>query len=310
MANARNLLSRKQFNKIFSIFRLYSKNEDKSNTDINQKRAQIMARGLPKRRPITGVDKIVLISSGKGGVGKSTTAVNIAVALKALHPEKSIGLLDADIFGPSIPLMMNINESPCVTNNNLMIPLVNYGIKCMSMGFLLEKGAPVIWRGLMVMQALDKLMRQVDWGDKIDYLIVDTPPGTGDTHLSLVQNLPIAGVILVTTPQTAAVQVMKRGANMFTKLNVPIIGIIENMSSVNCPSCKKDVPLYGSDDGQCDELEKTAKELCLPVLSRFPLNRNISDGSDKGVPIVISCPNCTESNNFKLVANKIVNSFK
>lgn len=151
-----------------------------------------MARGLPKVKPIDGVKHIVLVASGKGGVGKSTTSVNLAVSLKVLQPEKNVGLLDADVFGPSIPLMMNLKETPLLTKDNLMKPLINYNIKCISMGFLVAEDAPVIWRGLMVMQALEKLLRQVFW-DSIDYLIVDTPPGTGDTHLSLIQNIPISG---------------------------------------------------------------------------------------------------------------------
>ncbi|KAK9719025.1 NUBPL iron-transfer P-loop NTPase [Popillia japonica] len=194
----------KQFRNAMKI-QVYS-NQTPPKSELEKRQAQMMARSLPKIKSIPGVQNIILISSGKGGVGKSTTAVNLAVALKLVNPDKNIGLLDADVFGPSVPLMMNLNDTPLLNNDNLMIPLENYGIKCMSMGFLIAEDAALIWRGLMVMQALDRLMRQVAWGN-IDYLIVDTPPGTGDTHLSLVQNLPIKGVILVTTPQTAAVDV-------------------------------------------------------------------------------------------------------
>lgn len=156
----------------------------------------------------------------------------------------NVGLLDADVFGPSVPLMMDLNESPLLTDDNKMIPPTNYGVKCMSMGFLVTEKSAVIWRGLMVMSALDRLLRQVQWGP-LDYLVVDTPPGTGDTLLSLIQNLPISGVIMVTTPQKAAVQVTRRGGSMLQKLSVPIIGIVENMSFFQCPKCSHEVSLFG-----------------------------------------------------------------
>lgn len=278
------MISRKTLPKLLyahtegSLFLCSKLNYSSENVQTHQK--NLMARGLPKQKPIDGVKDIILVSSGKGGVGKSTTAVNISTALKLVHPEKKVGLLDTDIFGPSIPLMMNLHETPFLTKNNLMEPLVNYGVKCMSFGFLIEEGAPVVWRGLMVMQALEKLMRQVDWGE-LDYLIVDTPPGTGDTHLSLIQNLPISGVILVTTPQVAALQVTKRGALMYRKLNIPVAGLIENMSTVQCPSCSTSFKVFG------DGTQKLAEELDLEILESFPLNEHISDGGDRGVPIVL-----------------------
>lgn len=207
-----------------------------------------MAKGLPKQRPIAGVKQILLVASGKGGVGKSTTSVNLATAMKTLEPDKLVGLLDADVFGPTIPLMMNLHQLPLINDDGLMEPLVNYGVKCMSMGFLVSETSPVIWRGLMVMSALDKLIRQVAWGP-LDYLIIDTPPGTGDTLLSLIQNIQVSGVLLVTTPQRAATEVAMRGGKMFQKLNVPVAGLVENMSSISCPKCHHDVPLFGDCSG-------------------------------------------------------------
>ncbi|PSN36836.1 Iron-sulfur protein NUBPL [Blattella germanica] len=212
---------------------------------LENRQAQLMARGLPKQKPIYNVKKILLVASGKGGVGKSTTAVNLAAALKSIEPSKEVGLLDADVYGPSIPLMMNLHETPLLNKEDKMIPLINYGLQCMSMGFLVDEKSPVMWRGLMVMSALEKLLRQVAW-KPVDYLIVDTPPGTGDTHLSLIQNLPIAGVLLVTTPQAAALDVARRGAKMFQRLNVPVVGIVQNMSTVVCPNCHHSLTLYGN----------------------------------------------------------------
>ncbi|KAF7268809.1 hypothetical protein GWI33_018156 [Rhynchophorus ferrugineus] len=270
-----------------------------SSESIKAHQKEIMARGLPKQKPIVGVNDIVLVSSGKGGVGKSTTAVNLSTVLKIVYPKKKIGLLDTDIFGPTIPLMMNLHETPILTKQNLMKPLINYGVKCMSFGFLIEEGSPVIWRGLLVMQALEKLMRQVDWGD-IDILIVDTPPGTGDTHLSLIQNLPISGVILVTTPQKAALEVTKRGAAMYQKLNIPLIGLIENMSNVVCPSCSNNIKIFGSDT------IIFAEKIGVNILESFPLNDRISIGGDKGVPVVLNTGS-VEFDLYKNVAYKINN---
>ncbi|XP_023015342.2 NUBP iron-sulfur cluster assembly factor, mitochondrial isoform X1 [Leptinotarsa decemlineata] len=267
--------------------------------ELEKRREELMARGLPKQKPIKGVKHIVLVCSGKGGVGKSTTSVNIAAALKANHPKKGVGLLDTDVFGPSIPLMMNLNETPILNKDNLMEPLTNYGVKCMSMGFLIEKTSAVIWRGLMVMQALEKLLRQVHWSE-IDYLVVDTPPGTGDTLLSLVQNLPISGVVLVTTPQTAALEVTRRGASMFNKLKVPIIGIVENMNYVKCSSCSENISIFGKGTSTL------ANELHCEILGSFPLDPRISCCTEKGMPIVVQDSTSDVSKVYKSVADHMV----
>ncbi|KAK7794224.1 hypothetical protein R5R35_012545 [Gryllus longicercus] len=269
-----------------------------SRSEIESKQKELMSRGLPKRKSITGVNQIVVVASGKGGVGKSTTAVNLAVALKLLNPNKTVGLLDTDIFGPSIPLMMNVQESPLLTKENKMIPLVNYGVACMSMGFLVDEKSPVVWRGLMVMSAIEKLLRQVDWGS-LDYLIVDTPPGTGDTQLSLIQNIPITGVLLVTTPQKAALQVTQRGAVLFQKLEVPVIGIVENMSHVVCPNCQHSSSLYGH--GTKD----LASNLGISLLQEIPLDPAITKYTDSGKPVVIAEPDSVQALAYKTLGRRV-----
>ncbi|KAG5312382.1 NUBPL protein, partial [Acromyrmex insinuator] len=267
--------------------------------NLEARQKEIMARSLPKRKRIKEVKQILLIASGKGGVGKSTTAVNLATALKIIEPKKSIGLLDADVFGPSIPLMMNIHESPVLNQENFMEPLVNYGVKCMSMGFLIDEKSPVVWRGLMVMSALDKLVNQVAWGP-LDYLIIDTPPGTGDTHLSLIQTLFITGALLVTTPQKVALEVTRRGANMFKKLNIPVAGIVENMSSVTCPKCMTEVPLFGN------ATLLLTKELGVGILQKIPMHDSIAESSDSGKPIVLAAPKSRQAEAYKELAEHVV----
>ncbi|EZA46718.1 hypothetical protein DMN91_005532 [Ooceraea biroi] len=277
----------------------YGTTIDSTRASQEARQREIMARGLPKRKRIKDVKQILLVASGKGGVGKSTTAVNLATALKIVEPGKSIGLLDADVFGPSVPLMMNIHESPMVNQENLMEPLVNYGVKCMSMGFLIGEASPVVWRGLMVMSALDKLINQVAWGP-LDYLIIDTPPGTGDTHLSLVQNLFIAGALLVTTPQKVALEVTRRGANMFKKLDIPVAGIVENMSTVTCPKCMTEISLFGN------ATLSLAKELGVDILQRIPMLESIAESSDSGKPIVLAAPKSRQAEIYKGLAKDVV----
>ena len=273
--------------------------KERNQLEIEMKRKEIMARGLPKQKPLKGVKQIFVVASGKGGVGKSTTAVNLSTALKIIEPKKSVGLLDADVFGPSIPLMMNIHLSPLTNDANLIEPLVNYGVKCMSMGFLIDDKSPVIWRGLMVMSAIEKLLHQVAW-DPLDYLIVDTPPGTGDTHLSLIQSLPVAGALLVTTPQQAAIQVTRRGANMFKRLNIPIAGIVENMSSIVCPNCKNEIPLYS------DGIKRMANELGVEILESVPLSEDIAQSCDNGKPIVLTAPKSIQARVYKHLAERVI----
>ncbi|XP_040599041.1 iron-sulfur protein NUBPL isoform X3 [Mesocricetus auratus] len=251
-----------------------------------------MSRGLPKQKPIEGVREVIVVASGKGGVGKSTTAVNLALALAANDSSKAVGLLDVDVYGPSIPKMMNLKGNPELSPNNLMRPLLNYGIACMSMGFLVEETAPVVWRGLMVMSAIEKLLRQVDWG-QLDYLVVDMPPGTGDVQLSVSQNIPISGAVIVSTPQDIALMDAHKGAEMFRKVHVPVLGLVQNMSVFQCPKCKHKTHIFGADGAR-----KLAQTLDLDVLGDVPLHLSIREASDKGQPVVFSQPESEEVLNF------------
>ncbi|XP_061467582.1 iron-sulfur protein NUBPL isoform X2 [Rhineura floridana] len=272
-------------NSVFSVrFRSSNANDDV----LKEKRSRIMAKGLPKQKPIQGVKQVLVIASGKGGVGKSTTAVNVALALATNDSTKAVGLLDADVYGPSIPKMMNLKGNPEVTPKNLMRPLVNYGIACMSIGFLVEETAPIVWRGLMVMSAVEKLLRQVDW-HQLDYLVIDMPPGTGDVQLSISQNIPIAGAVIVSTPQDIALLDARKGTEMFKKVNVPVLGLVQNMSLFQCPKCKYESHIFGADG-----VRNLARDLGLDVLGDIPLHVHIRETSDAGKPIVVSDPQSKE----------------
>ncbi|XP_026814715.1 iron-sulfur protein NUBPL isoform X1 [Rhopalosiphum maidis] len=273
----------------------------KNLSQLTKKQAELMRKKLPQKHPINGVNHIILVASGKGGVGKSTTAVNLATAIKCVAPNKDVGLLDADVFGPSIPLMMNLHETPLINNNNLMVPLINYGVKCMSMGNLITNQSAAIWRGLMVMGAIDKLIRGVSW-DHTDYLIVDTPPGTGDTHLSLAQNIPISGVLIVTTGQKAALDVTRRGITMYKKLNIPILGIIQNMSTMKCSKCSNENFIFG------DSVQELATQEKIDTLFSIPLDPIITNGCDSGQPIVITHPESSQVKTYKSLAEYLINS--
>ncbi|GAB0091949.1 iron-sulfur protein NUBPL [Sergentomyia squamirostris] len=227
-----------------------------------------MVRSLPKKKALPGVERIVMVASGKGGVGKSTAAVNLAVSLAQCG--QRVGLLDADLFGPSIPLMMNLKETPLVDENNRIIPPINYNVKCLSLGLLTDM-KPAIWRGPLVMSATERLLKGTVW-NPLDFLIIDTPPGTGDIHLSLMQNVPISGVLLVSTPQLAALRVTQRGAEMFKILQVPVLGLIENMSSVKCSNCGNNVEIFGR------ETDRIAEEMNIPILERIQIDPEVMKG--------------------------------
>lgn len=267
---------------------------------LQERQRQQMARGLPKQKPIPGVKQVIVVASGKGGVGKSTTAVNLALGLMANDMSKSVGLLDADVFGPSIPKLMNLKGNPELSDNNRMIPLTNYGVPCMSMGFLVDDVAPIVWRGLMVMSGIEKLLRQVDWGS-LDYLVVDMPPGTGDVQLSITQNIPIAGAVIVSTPQDIALLDARRGAEMFKKVNVPVLGLVQNMSVFQCPKCNHETHIFGSDGAR-----QLADTLGVTFLGDIPLHITIRETSDRGQPVVISSPNSPEAAAYRKVASAVV----
>ncbi|XP_059209766.1 iron-sulfur protein NUBPL isoform X1 [Centropristis striata] len=267
---------------------------------LQERQKQQMARGLPKQKPITGVKQVIVVASGKGGVGKSTTAVNLALGIMANDPNKSVGLLDADVYGPSIPKLMNLKGNPELSDHNLMIPLTNYGVPCMSMGFLVDEVAPIVWRGLMVMSGLEKLLRQVDWGS-LDYLVVDMPPGTGDVQLSISQNIPVAGAVIVSTPQDIALLDARRGAEMFKKVNVPVLGLVQNMSVFQCPNCNHQTHIFGSDGAR-----QLADTLGVRLLGDIPLHLNIRETSDRGKPVVVSSPDSPEAEAYRKVAFAVV----
>ncbi|MEX2179911.1 MAG: Mrp/NBP35 family ATP-binding protein [Gemmatimonadaceae bacterium] len=223
--------------------------------------------------------RVIAISSGKGGVGKSTIATNLAVALA--QSGARVGLMDADVYGPNIPRMMGVNSPPAVLNEKI-VPLEAHGVKIISLGFLIERDQPAIWRGPIVMKIMNQFLRDVAWGE-LDYFIVDMPPGTGDAQLSLVQATMVRGAVIVTTPQEVSVGDALRGAKMFQRVNVPVLGIIENMSWFECPHCGKPSALFGSGGG-----ERLAAELGLPLLGQVPLYPRIMEGADRGEPLVVA----------------------
>jgi ATP-binding protein involved in chromosome partitioning len=228
---------------------------------------------------VPGINRIVAVASGKGGVGKSTLSVNLACGLQ--HLGQKVGLLDCDIYGPSIPLMMGINQKPTISADDKMIPPSNHGVKLMSMGFLLEGDQPVIWRGPMIMKTIQQFVGAVEWGE-LDFLLVDLPPGTGDAQLSLCQTVPLDGGVIVTTPQEASLGVVRKGIAMFQKVNVPILGLVENMSYYTTPTGDR-VEIFGHGGGQSE-----AKRQNVPFLGEVPLFTEIREAGDRGVPLVVS----------------------
>ncbi|KAI5597017.1 hypothetical protein POPTR_002G042600v4 [Populus trichocarpa] len=252
---------------------------------------------------LEGVKDVIAVASGKGGVGKSTTAVNLAVAL-AKNCQLKVGLLDADVYGPSVPMMMKIDRKPDITEDKKMIPIENYGVKCMSMGFLVEKDAPIVWRGPMVMSALAKMTRGVDWGN-LDILVVDMPPGTGDAQLTMTQNLQLSGALIVSTPQDIALMDARRGANMFSKVDVPILGFVENMSFFKCPHCGEPSFIFGKEGTR-----NAAASMGYKLIGEIPLEVDIRKGSDEGVPVVISAPDSVISKAYGDTAQNVVSKLE
>ena len=254
------------------------------------------AAGAENQASIPGVKRIVAVSSAKGGVGKSTVAVNLALALR--RSGSKVALMDADVYGPSVPLMFGVEARPRSAGNKI-VPIERYGIDVMSMGFFLDDSSPVIWRGPMVMGLIRQFLRDVDWGEQ-DYLIVDMPPGTGDAALTLAQQVPISGAVIVTTPQEVALADVERGISMFRQVQVPVLGIVENMSYYVCPDCGERDELFGSGGG-----EALAKQFGVRLLAKLPLVAEVRAAGDAGEPIVSTAPNHPVSSEFVRLARSV-----
>ncbi len=255
------------------------------------------APGGPTPALLPGVAAIVAVASGKGGVGKSTTAVNLALGLAASGHKT--GLLDADIYGPSMPRMMGITGQPSSSDGTTLDAMENYGIKVMSMGFLVEEDTPMIWRGPMVQSALEQMMRDVSWGE-LDIMVVDMPPGTGDIHLTLAQKVPLTGAVIISTPQDIALMDARKGLNMFRKVGVPVFGLIENMSYFTCPKCGERSEIFSHGGAKIE-----ADRLGIDFLGEIPLDIIIRETSDGGRPIVVSEPESEHALTYRAIADKV-----
>lgn len=249
-----------------------------------------------KKSAIPGVRSIIAVASGKGGVGKSTVAVNLACALS--RKGYKVGLLDCDIYGPSIPLMMGVRVQPEVTDDERLIPPEKYGVKLMSIGFLMDENAPVIWRGPLIMKAIQQFLTYVVWGE-LDFLLVDLPPGTGDAQLSLCQTVPLTGGIVITTPQEASLGVVRRGIGMLEQVGVPILGIVENMSGFTMPDGQR-IDIFGTGGGKAE-----AERRGYALLGEVPLYIQIREGGDKGMPVVVADPTSEAAQCFLGIAQKL-----
>jgi len=250
--------------------------------------------GPPQQAGVPGIDAIIAVASGKGGVGKSTTAVNLALGLQANGLR--VGVLDADIYGPSMPRLLHITGRPEPVSGRVLKPLEGYGLKVMSMGFLVEEETPMIWRGPMVISALTQMLREVQWGE-LDVLVVDMPPGTGDAQLTMSQQVPLAGAIIVSTPQDLALIDARKGLNMFRRVDVPVLGIVENMSYFICPKCGERSDIFGHGGAQAE-----AERIGVPFLGAVPLHMDIRAKSDAGTPIVVSDPESEHAKIYRRIA--------
>lgn len=250
----------------------------------------------PEGNPLPGVKHIIAVSSGKGGVGKSTVTVNLAVALK--QQGYAVGLMDADIYGPNIPLMIGVSKEPGKEGEKIL-PAEGQGVKVISMGFFVPEDTPVVWRGPMVHSAIQQFFRDVVWGE-LDYLLIDLPPGTGDVPLTLSQLVPLTGAITVTTPQEVALQDVRKGMTMFKKVNVPLLGVIENMSYFVCGHCHERTEIFSTGGG-----ERAAQKFEIPFLGRIPIDPAIREGGDKGAPIVSNDPSSPQAQAFLQIAKTL-----
>lgn len=258
-------------------------------------------KALPDRTGIDGVKNILAVTSGKGGVGKSTVAINLAVALAKTGA--TVGLIDADIYGPNAPIMMGLSEANVTVRDEdgsqVLEPAFNHGVKMVSMGFLIDRDQPVVWRGPMLNGVIRQFLYQVQWGE-LDYMVVDMPPGTGDAQLTLAQAVPLAGAVIVTTPQDVAISDARRGLKMFEQLNVPILGLVENMSYFIPPDAPdKQYAIFGTDGG-----EKAATELGVELIGKVPMEMPVREGGDRGLPIVLAAPESASAKALMTVAQK------
>lgn len=250
-----------------------------------------------EKRPIAGVKKVIAVASGKGGVGKSTVSVNLALSL--YNQGYNVGILDADIYGPSVPTMLNIHKDPVVNADQKIIPIESHGLKVMSFGFFAPEETAVIWRGPMIMKALQQFFWDVDWGE-LDFLVIDLPPGTGDAQLTLVQSIPISGAVIVTTPQNMALLDAVKGIAMFQKTEVPILGVVENMSTFTCPTCGSESHIFGSGGA-----ERVSEKFSVPLLGHVPLIPEIRVAGDIGEPLT-AIPGHGVRSRFSEIAEKVV----
>ena len=256
----------------------------------------------PAKPGVPGIKHIVAVASGKGGVGKSTTTANLALAMAALG--KKVGVLDADIYGPSVPRLFNVSGRPEALSGRMLKPLEGYGIKVMSMGFMVEEETPMIWRGPMVISALTQMLREVAWGE-LDVLVVDMPPGTGDAQLTMAQQVPLAGAVIVSTPQDLALIDARKGLNMFKRVDVPVLGIVENMSYFLCPDCGGRHDIFGHGGARAE-----ADRLGVPFLGEVPLTMKIRETSDAGTPVVVSDPEGAVAGVYKDIAARVLASIE
>ncbi|KAH7319681.1 P-loop containing nucleoside triphosphate hydrolase protein [Stachybotrys elegans] len=253
---------------------------------------------MPKKRKITGVEKVIAVSSAKGGVGKSTVAANLSLAFSRLGLRA--GILDTDIFGPSIPTLFDLSGEPRLSSHNQLVPLTNYGVKTMSMGYLVGENAPVVWRGPMVMKAIQQLLHEVDWGG-LDVLVLDLPPGTGDTQLTITQQVVLDGAVIVTTPHTLATKDAVKGINMFKTVGIDILGLVQNMSLFQCPHCHSGTHVFGSNE----RVQRMCEEHGIKLIGDIPLHPNIGDDGEKGKPTVVSEPSSERASAFMNTAQLI-----
>ncbi len=259
--------------------------------------SKVSAHAVQKSlKPIDNVKNIIAVASGKGGVGKSTVAVNLALALSA--EGATVGVLDADIYGPSQPRMLGISGNPESKDGQSLEPMHSYHVQAMSIGFLIDEETPMIWRGPMVTQALEQLLNDTNWSD-LDYLVIDLPPGTGDIQLTLAQKVPVAGAIIVTTPQDIALLDARKGFKMFEKVEVPVLGIVENMSTHICSKCGHEEPIFGSGGGG-----EMAEQYGVDLLGQLPLDIRIREEADSGKPTVVADPECRISQEYRTIARK------